>query len=233
MNKNNIQRLNENQQGYGLLIESNNPNTILKRVLNESSSDGLFKVSGIMCQGDIKNRNGRIYPFNKVLLPEVNRFIAEEVNNGKAASELNHPDSLDINMERVCARITKMWPEGTNILGEAVVVDYGLGLLVQSLYNAGFTIGNSTRGTGTVKKDNTVDEDFRLYAVDIVWAQSAPDAVLYHSVNESADLIIKENILTEQELESFRNMIKKLNPSDRKKSYELYNKFINKIYYKK
>lgn len=233
MNYNKIQMLNENQQGFGLLVESNNPNTLLKRVLNESSSDGQFKISGIMCQGDIKNRNGRIYPFFKVLLPEVNRFIAETINTNKAAMELNHPDNLEISPERICARITKMWPEGTNIYGEAVVMNYGLGSLVQELYRAGFEIGNSTRGTGTVKKDNSVDEDFRLYAVDIVWAQSAPDAVLYHGVNESADLIIKENLLTEQELESFRNMIKKLNPSDRKKSYELYNKFINKIYYKK
>jgi len=224
-----IQLLKENATGFGILIENSNSVCTVRKVLNEASSTTDFIINGIYMQGDIKNRNGRMYPFFKVLLPEVQRYITEVVNMKKSGMELNHPDSLELNLERTCGRTRKLWPEGNNIYGESVIGNYGVGALVQDLFNLGFEIGVSSRGTGTVKKNNEVDTDFRLYYVDVVFQPSAPDAIVYHAVNESANTLITENLLTEQELDIFKKSIKNLNPRDRKKSFDLYNKLIGKI----
>lgn len=231
-----LQILKENTTGFGILIENNNPEAVLKRVINESGKDGnLFKISGIMAQGDKLNRNGRNYPYETVLYPACERFRKETVEGaGGAVAELEHPDSLEINVERACARISKIWYDKPNVMCEAIVLDYGFGLLVQSFYNAGFQkYSCSTRGTGTVQKNNNVSTDFYLYTTDFVYNPSAPDANLYHMANEASELIYRENLLTEQELESFQKIFKKLNPKDRAKNFELYNKVMNTIKYGK
>ncbi len=221
-----IQILKENQQGFGLLTEQSNSVCTVKKVLNESGGYTDFTISGIFMQGDVQNRNGRIYPFMTVLLPEVKRYISEVVNMNKAGMELNHPDSLELDLERTCGRTKRLWWEGTNVYGESVIGNHGVGALVQDLFNMGFEIGVSSRGTGTVGNDKKVQEDFRLYYIDVVFSPSAPDAIVHTITNESADLIYREGLLTEQEIEQFKNALKYVKPKDR---VNLYNKIINKI----
>jgi len=222
-----IQLLNENHSGYGMLVENSNSTCAVRKVLNEANGNIMeFLINGIYMQGDIQNRNGRIYPFTNVLLPEVQRYIAEVVNMNKAGMELNHPDSLELDLERTCGRTKRLWWEDNNILGESVIGNHGVGALVQDLFNMGFEIGVSSRGTGTVGNDKKVEEDFRLYYIDVVFQPSAPDAIVHAITNESADLIYKEGLLSEQEIEGFKNALKTINPKDR---VALYNTIINKI----
>lgn len=224
-----MQILKENQNGFGIIAEGFNSTCIIKRKLSEGIEQSKnFIISGIMAQGDIKNRNGRVYPFYKIMKPEVDRFIKEEVEGRKAAMELNHPDSLDLNVERICARTTKLWYEGSNVVGEAIVGNEGLGKFVQDLFHMGFEIGASTRGTGTVS-NGIVESDFRLYFIDIVFNPSAHQAIMNQGVREAQETLIKESLLTEQELEHFSKALKRMNPADRLESFKLYNKFIKAI----
>lgn len=221
--------LRENENGTGIIIEGFNSNCIMSRKLTESIEDSKkFFISGIMAQGDIQNRNGRIYPFFKVLKPEFERYIKETVEPRKAAMELNHPDTLDLNIERICARTTKLWYEGSNVVGEAIVGNKKLGAFVQDLFWMGFEIGASTRGTGTVN-ERYVDSDFRLYYIDIVFNPSAYQAIMHQGIKENQETLIREGLLTEQELEFYLKTLKKLNPEDRISGYKLYCKFINTI----
>jgi len=222
----NIKILNENQIGYGLLTENSNNACTVSKVLNESSGYTDFTISGIYMQGDIQNRNGRIYPFESVLLPEVKRYIAEVVNMNKAGMELNHPDSLELDLERTCGRTKRLWWEGNNILGESVIGNHGVGALVQDLFNMGFEIGVSSRGTGTVGNDKKVEEDFRLYYIDVVASPSAPDAIVTHITEESDNLIYNEGLLTEQDIYKFKELAKTMNPKNR---VFIYNLLMNKI----
>jgi len=226
----NLGILKPHTAGKGILIENSNSNCIVKKVLNESTGKNDYNFSGIYMQGDVENRNGRIYPFYDVLLPETQRYIREVVDKNKAGMELNHPDELILNPERTAARIKKLWPDGTNIMGESVIVNYGLGLLVKEMFEAGFSWGVSSRATGTVKKDKKVDNDLSLAEIDIVFDQSAPDAIVYHMTNESANTVIKEKLLTEQELDEFTKIFKKLSPKDRSKHINLYNTIIERMH---
>jgi hypothetical protein len=223
--------LNENQQGTGILIEHSNNACTIKKVLNESTGITEYKIIGIYMMGDVKNRNGRIYPFEKVLKPEVNRYITECINAGLSGMELNHPDSLELDLERTAGVTKKLWFDAPNVMGESVLVDYGVGLLVQKLIDAGLVIGVSSRGTGSVLKNNEVDIDFRLYHIDIVGTPSAQLALVSH-VTESTemnDLVLKEKLLTEQELDNFKTLFRKLNPRDRAKSFDIYKKLIESM----
>lgn len=226
-----LQILKENQIGRGILIENNNPETFFKRTLNESNYGGLFKVSGIIAQGDKINKNERDYPYDEVLYPAFEIFRKELVERNMADCALEYPDHLDFDWDRTVARLSKIWYERPNIYGEAIVLDEGLGKLVQSFYRAGFdSVGCSTRGTGEVGRDKKV-KGYAVHKVDFVWNQSAPDARLYYMTNEASELIYNEHLLTEQELESFTKMFKKLNPNDRSKHLDLYNKMVYKMNY--
>jgi len=224
-----MQILRENQSGNGILIEGFNSNCVMsKKIVEGIEQSKKFIISGIMAQGDIKNRNGRIYPFFRVLKPEFERYINEVVLARKAAMEFNHPDTLDLNNERICARTTKLWFEGANVVGEAIVGNEKLGAFVQDLFWMGFEIGASTRGTGTVN-ESIVESDFRLYFIDIVFNPSAHQAIMHQGIRESQETLIREGLLTEQELEWYLKSLRKLNPADRMEGFKLYNKFMNTI----
>lgn len=228
-----LQILKENTTGFGILIENSNVACTVKKVLNEATNATDYTITGIYMQGDLINRNGRDYPFLKVMKPEVERYIREVINVGDAGMEFEHPDDLSLNGERVCGVVKKLWFDGSNVLGESAITNYGYGLLVRSLLDAQLRIGVSSRATGTVGSDNKVKNDFRLYYIDTVVSPSGINCYVDHVVNEAQEIVISQNLLTEQELESFQKIFKKLNPKDRAKNLELYNKVMNTIKYGK
>ena len=136
-------------------------------------------ISGIFMQAEKKNRNGRVYPLN-VLSKEVDRYNREYVTKNRAFGELGHPDSPTINLDRVSHMITSLYPDGTNIIGKAKILDTPNGKIVKSLLDGGASLGVSTRGVGSLKPHNgyqLVQDDFHLAtAADIVADPSAPDA---------------------------------------------------------
>jgi hypothetical protein len=137
-------------------------------------------IEGIFMQGDLKNRNGRIYPAT-VIAKEVNRYNEQFVNKHRAFGELGHPDGPTINLDRVSHMITELRQDGSNFIGKAKIMDTPMGKVVKNLIDEGACLGVSSRGMGSVKPNRQgimeVQEDFMLAtAGDIVADPSAPNA---------------------------------------------------------
>ena len=150
-------------------------------VITEAKDDGKknYFIEGIFMQGDIKNRNGRIYP-STTLENEMGRYQKEFIETKRALGELGHPDGPQINGDRVSHLITEMRRDGNDFYGKAKILSTPMGEIVKSLLDEGVKIGVSTRGLGSVKagRDGVmeVQKDFHLSTVDIVTDPSAPNA---------------------------------------------------------
>lgn len=150
-------------------------------VITEANADTGKKsyfIEGIFMQGDVKNRNGRIYP-SQTLEKEMTRYQKEFIEPKRALGELGHPDGPQINGDRVSHLITSMKREGNDFYGKAKILGTPMGEIVKSLLDEGIKIGVSTRGLGSVKERNGIMEvqnDFHLSTVDIVTDPSAPNA---------------------------------------------------------
>jgi hypothetical protein len=138
-----------------------------------------YKIRGIFMQGDIKNRNGRVYPM-EILSKEVTNYNRKFVTEKRAYGELGHPDGPTVNLERVSHLVTELYPEGKNIMGEARILDTPMGKIVKTLMDEGTKLGVSSRGMGSLdERDGAkyVRSDFYLAAAaDIVADPSAPSA---------------------------------------------------------
>ena len=150
-------------------------------VITEAKEDGKknYFIEGIFMQGDIKNRNGRIYP-STTLETEMGRYQKEFIETKRALGELGHPDGPQINGDRVSHLITEMKRDGNDFYGKAKILSTPMGEIVKSLLDEGVKIGVSTRGLGSVKAGRNgvmeVQKDFHLSTVDIVTDPSAPNA---------------------------------------------------------
>ena len=138
-----------------------------------------YKIRGIFMQADIKNRNGRVYPY-EVLEKEVRKYNKNFINEKRAYGELGHPDGPTVNLERVSHMITKLHPDGKNFMGEAKILGTPMGSIVKNLMDEGAKLGVSSRGMGSLDSKNGanyVRDDFYLAtAADIVADPSAPNA---------------------------------------------------------
>lgn len=161
--------------------------------ITENTSEGKkFFIEGIIMQGDIKNRNGRIYPSN-VLIKEMNRYKDDYVNKNRAFGELGHPQGPTINLDRVSHIFTELKQDGSNVVGRARIVDTPMGNIVKNLISEGAQLGISSRGMGSVKANKQgimeVQNDFILAtAGDIVADPSAPNAFV-NGVMEGVDWV--------------------------------------------
>ena len=129
-------------------------------------------IKGIFMQGNIKNRNGRMYPV-EVLEKEVNRYSNENIMNNRAFGELGHPTGPTINLDRASHLIKELVRDGDNFVGKAKIMDTPMGNIVKNLMNEGASLGVSSRGMGTLKQGKNgaqeVQKDFYLAtAADIV-----------------------------------------------------------------
>jgi hypothetical protein len=144
---------------------------------NENGSKSHY-INGIFMQGDIKNRNGRVYPA-EMLDKEMKRYNEQFVKTKRSIGELGHPDGPQINGDRVSHLITEMKRDGSNFIGKAKILSTPMGNIVKTFIDEGVHIGVSTRGLGSVKatKDGImeVQNDFHLATVDIVTDPSGPD----------------------------------------------------------
>jgi len=191
-----------------------------------------YSIKGIFLQGDLKNRNGRIYPTN-VLHKEVTRYNKEFINKNRAFGELGHPEGPTVNLERVSHMIKKLYPEGKNYIGEAKIMDTPYGKIVKNLIDEGAKLGVSSRGMGSLVQKNGhsyVGEDFYLAtAADIVADPSAPDAFV-EGIMEAKSWIWENGILKEVEMDNWKKELIKTKRLDlaEKKSY-LFKDFLNKL----
>ena len=158
-------------------------------------------IEGVFLQGEIKNRNGRMYPL-QTLAKEVGRYNESFVSKGRALGELGHPDGPTVNLDRVSHKITSLRQEGNNFIGKAQLLSTPMGKIAQNLIGEGVTLGVSSRGVGSLKEDlhgcKVVGEDFMLAtAADIVADPSAPDAFV-SGIMEGKEWIWDGGILRER-----------------------------------
>ena len=180
-------------------------------LITEDKSNGGkdYKIRGIFLQGDIKNRNGRVYPVD-VLSKEVGRYNKEFVEKKRAFGELGHPDGPTVNLERVSHMITSLKPEGRNFIGEAKIMDTPYGKIVKNLIDEGAQLGVSSRGMGSMKQvngKNVINSDFYLAtAADIVADPSAPDAFV-EGIMEGKEWLWDNGVLKSMEIEKYKQVI--------------------------
>jgi len=151
-----------------------------------------YFIEGIIMQGDIKNRNGRMYPVS-VLEKEMKRYNENYVAKNRAYGELGHPAGPTINLDRVSHMFTELKRDGSNIVGRAKIMETPMGSIVKNIINEGGLVGISSRGMGSIKQNKNgimeVQDDFMLAtAGDIVADPSAPDAFV-KGVMEGVDWI--------------------------------------------
>lgn len=170
-----------------------------------------YTIEGIFIQANVKNRNGRVYP-SEVVEREVDRYIKEMVDTGRAVGELNHPkEDPSINFERVSHKFESLVRDGDNWIGRArITKSTPMGKIVCGLMEDGVRMGVSTRAVGSVKTSNgvkIVQNDFRLItAGDIVSDPSAPDAFVTNLM-ESKEWVWENGLLVEKELDAARKEI--------------------------
>ena len=180
------------------------------QVITEEKGAGKdYKIRGIFLQGDIKNRNGRMYP-KEILMKEVNRYNKEYVNENRAFGELGHPDGPTVNLERASHMITSLKPEGNNFIGEAKILSTPMGEIVKSLMDDGAKLGVSSRGMGSLDQKNganVVRKDFYLAtAADIVADPSAPNAFV-EGIMEGKEWIWNNGLIQETEVQQIKDNI--------------------------
>ena len=191
-------------------------------------------IEGTFLQGEIKNRNGRMYPIN-TLAKEVHRYNESFVKKGRALGELGHPEGPTVNLDRVSHKITSLVQEGNNFKGKAQLLSTPMGKIAQNLIGEGVTLGVSSRGVGSLKEDlhgcKVVGEDFMLAtAADFVADPSAPDAFV-SGIMEGKEWIWEGGILREQLAEKTQKRINTL--VDQRKLEEqklnLFNEFLSNL----
>jgi len=159
-------------------------------------------IEGVFLQSEIKNRNGRIYPFS-VLEKEVGRYNEEYVTKGRALGELGHPDGPNVNLDRVSHRITSLKAEGKNFMGKARILETPMGNIAKSLLGEGVKLGVSSRGMGSIDRQESasyVMDDFMLAtAADIVADPSAPDAFV-NGIMEGKEWVWDNGLLKEKHI---------------------------------
>lgn len=206
---------------------------IQEQFLAEAKKEnGSYFIEGIFMQSAVKNRNGRVYP-TKTMDNEVNRYIKEYVEKNRAVGELNHPQSPAINFERVSHMVTGLEKDGNNWVGRAKILDTPMGNVVEGLLKGGVQIGVSSRGLGTLKAINGIQEvqnDFKLAAIDIVNDPSAPDAyvdAIMENVSwaycESGQCYVRQDLM-----EQHKREIKRKNP-DARRRLQMFEEFLKTI----
>lgn len=140
----------------------------------EGSGKSLY-MKGIFIQGGVRNANERVYP-----VPEIEKAVEqlnEQITNGHSVlGEVDHPDDLKINLDRVSHMIVNMWMDGPNGFGKLKILPTPMGQLVSTMLTSGVKLGVSSRGSGNVDDATGKVSDFEIVTVDIVAQPSAPNA---------------------------------------------------------
>ncbi len=178
----------------------------VKVIAEGKGDDKKLYIEGVFLQAELKNRNGRVYPF-KVLENEVGRYNEEYVKTKRALGELGHPDGPTVNLDRVSHRITSLRAEDNNFIGKAQILDTPMGKIAKSLLGEGVQLGVSSRGMGSIEQresTNYVMDDFMLAtAADIVADPSAPDAFV-NGIMEGKEWVWNNGILKETKVAKYQ-----------------------------
>ena len=184
-------------------------------ITEEVDGEKQYHIDGIFMQAEQKNRNGRVYP-KKTLMNEVARYNNEYVKPSRAMGERGHPEGPQLNDERESHLIKELRVDGNDVYGKAKILDTPYGKIVKDLIKEGVKIGVSSRGMGSLKQKNginEVQEDFSLAAVDIVADPSAPDAYV-QGIMEGKEWVWENGILTSRTIESHAKHISRASKTE-------------------
>ena len=189
-----------------LITEQNNDIEILTE---EKDGKKSTYIKGVFLQTEITNRNGRMYKFD-TMNREVSKYNEEFVGRGRALGELGHPEGPTLNLDRVSHKIVELYPEGTNFIGKAKLMETPMGKIAKSLLEEGVQLGVSSRGLGSIKKEGNcqvVADDFILStAADIVADPSAPDAFV-EGIYEGREWVQADGRFKERQIDEIKAAI--------------------------
>ena len=174
---------------------------------NENGKKGIF-IEGIFMQANKENKNGRFYP-KGIMEKELDRYQTL-IKEKRSLGELGHPPNPQINLNNVSHLITNLRFEGDNIVGKAKILDTPMGKIAQNFIEEGVRLGVSSRGLGSLKERNGINEvqdDFHLATVDIVADPSAPEAFV-QGIMESAEWILENGVWKTVEIEHAQKAIR-------------------------
>ena len=202
-------------------------------VENRNGKKSLY-IEGVFLQGNIKNRNGRMYPM-ETLRKEVARYTENHIQSGRALGELGHPDGPTVNLDRVSHKIVSLKESGSNYVGKAKILGTPMGKIASNLLDEGVKLGVSSRGVGSLKPTregfSVVGEDFMLAtAADIVADPSAPDAFV-SGIMEGKEWVWDGGILREKFAEKTYKQINTLVTQKKldEQKLDLFNNFLSNL----
>jgi len=145
------------------------------QILHENDGKDLY-MKGICIQGGIKNANQRVYPVQEIA--KATKTLNDQISSGYSVlGEVDHPDDLKINLDRVSHMITEMWMDGPNGYGKMKILPTPMGQLVKTMLESGVKLGVSSRGSGNMNEYGSGEvSDFEIITVDVVAQPSAPGA---------------------------------------------------------
>ena len=206
----------------------------VKFLVEQKNGKKSLYIEGVFLQGDIKNRNGRMYPM-ETLRKEVARYNESNIQSGRALGELGHPDGPTVNLDRVSHKIVSLKESGSNFIGKARILSTPMGKIASSLIDEGVKLGVSSRGIGSLQMNkegcNIVGSDFMLAtAADIVADPSAPDAFV-EGIMEGKEWIWDGGILREKLAEQTQRKINTLVDQKRLEEHKLslFNDFLSNL----
>tara|TARA_Y200000002_G_C22595871_1_gene627295 strand:- start:97 stop:741 length:645 start_codon:yes stop_codon:yes gene_type:complete len=168
-----------------------------------------YFIEGIFLQAELKNRNNRMYPL-KTLQKEVAKYSENYIQKDRALGELGHPDGPSINLDRVSHKIVSLKEDGNNFIGKAKLLETPMGKIAKDLLNEGVKLGVSSRGMGSIRKEencSVVMDDFMLAtAADIVADPSAPDAFV-DGIMEGKEWVWDNGVLKEAHVAQIKQEI--------------------------
>jgi|TARA_B100001059_G_C17737815_1_gene529862 hypothetical protein len=178
----------------------------------EQKKDGSkdYFIEGVFMQSNKKNRNGRIYE-KASLEKAVEKYVVEQVKEGRAVGELNHPEGPTVNLDKVSHKITDLHWQGNDVVGKASILKTPMGKIVEGLLEGGVKLGVSSRGMGSLVQKNGasyVGDDFMLATVDIVQDPSAPSAFV-NGVMEGVEWVWDNGLIRQQDIEAIETEIKR------------------------
>ena len=148
---------------------------ILSEEAQDGSGKGTLKLKGVCIEGGVRNANERVYPVNEIA--KAVDTINEQIKTGHSVlGEVDHPDDLKINLDRVSHMIEKMWMDGPAGMGTLKILPTPMGELVKTMLTSGVKLGVSSRGSGNVDDRTGHVSDFEIVTVDVVAQPSAPNA---------------------------------------------------------
>jgi len=210
------------------LIEEEN----LQFITKDRDGEKRYYIEGVFMQADVKNKNGRMYG-SSMLSEKVDEYVKNFIEKNRAYGELGHPANPSINLERVSHRIVSLERDGSNFVGKAQVSSTPYGNIVKGLLEDGGKLGVSSRGLGSLMKENgvlKVQNDFMIVTpADIVADPSAPDAFV-EGIMEGREWVWDNGIIREKNVEDYKQIIEKTSSKDLKMvKLKLFEDFLSKL----